>query len=102
MEQVVYISPDMDKELDEAIHLLNQVANQQLLPPLEPLTVQVILQVPFPTNGLAEHTVDVIIFDDEQLDDIMHLLDVAPEDQFSPSPCATGSSHCSPAYKLPT
>ena len=82
MEQVVDISPNIDKELDEAIQLLDQIADQQLLPPPEPLTVQAILQAPFPIDGLAEHIVDVIGFDDEQLDDIMHLLDVAPEDQF--------------------
>lgn len=86
MEQVVDISPNIDKELDEAIQLLDQIADQQLLPPPEPLTVQAILQAPFPIDGLAEHIVDVIGFDDEQLDDIMHLLDVAPEDQFPPPP----------------
>ena len=33
MEQVVDISPNIDKELDEAIQLLDQIADQQLLPP---------------------------------------------------------------------
>ena len=84
MEQVVDISPNIDKELDEAIQLLDQIADQQLLPPPEPLTVQATLQAPFPIDGLAEHIVDVIGFDDEQLDDIMHLLDVVAEDQFPP------------------
>ena len=83
---MVDISPNFDKKLDEAIQLLDQIADQQLLPPSEPLTVQAILQATFPTDGLAEHTVDVIGFDDEQLDDIMHLLDVATEDQFPPPP----------------
>ena len=86
MEQVVDISLNIDKAWDEAIQLLDQIADQQLLPPPEPLTVQAILEDPFPIDGLAEHIVHVIDFDNEQLDDIMHLLYVAPEDQFPPPP----------------
>ena len=78
MEQVIDISRHIDKELDEAIQLLDQVADQQLLHPPKPLTVHAILQAPFPIDGVAKHIVDVIGFDDEQLDDTIHLLDVAP------------------------
>ena len=84
MEQVVDISPNIDKELDEAIQLLDQIADQLAAPSPEPLNVQAILQAPFPIDGLAEHTVDVIGFNDEPLDNIMHLFDVAPEGQFPP------------------